>query len=128
MGPASNRPHPGTADVPVRPPEDQTDPGELTPEERRELRRRIRDLENPVRYVLFSDILPGRCWRLFLDVSDDTFCNDLDTASLFKRKQIALAVASAWAEGPDRDLLIAKSTIRGGKRKVSQYERRPQKA
>ena len=122
MGDARNQPQPAAA---VLPPEDDWDPGELTPEERRELRRRIRDHENPVRYVLFSDILPGRRWRLFLNLSDDTFCNDLDTASLFKRKHIALAVAEAWTEGRNRDLLVAKITIRGGKRKVLQYEKKP---
>ena len=41
----------------------------LSLEEKRELKRRIDDLDDPVRYVVFSDIGGNGRWRLWLDVS-----------------------------------------------------------
>ncbi len=99
------------------------DDEELSPEWRRELRRRIADHHNPVRYVIYSDLLPGGRWRLFLNVSDDTFCDELDTATLFKRERIALAVAKLCSDGRKRDLFVAKITTRNGKRRVLKYEK-----
>ena len=59
-----------------------------SPAEIRELKSRIADLHNPVRYVIYSDLLPNGRWRLFLNVSDGTFCDQLDTATLFKRNML----------------------------------------
>ena len=94
---------------------------DLSPAEIRELKSRIADLHNPVRYVIYSDLLPNGRWRLFLNVSDDTFCDQLDTATLFKREHAAQAVARACSERRHRDLLVAKITTRSDKRKVLKY-------
>lgn len=100
---------------------------ELSPEWQRELKRRIADLENPVRYVVFSDIFSGspgrRHWRLWLDVSTNTYGMSVDQATLFKREHVAKAVAEACSEDRPRDLLVAKITTKNGKRRVLKYER-----
>jgi hypothetical protein len=97
---------------------------ELTPEEVREIKRRIRDFENPVRYVIYSNLMPQRRWRLFLNVADYTFCDDIYTATLFKTQYMAEALARACSEDRKRDLLVAKITTKGGKRKVLKYEKK----
>ena len=62
----------------------------------REIRRRVKDSDDPRRYIIVSILLPGppRRWELFYDVSDDMWAMDLAGATLFKRKQTALTVAS----------------------------------
>ena len=94
---------------------------DLSPAEIRELKSRIADLHNPVRFVIYSDLLPNGRWRLFLNASDDTFCDHLDTATLFKREHVAHAVARACSERRHRDLLVAKITTRNDQRKVLKY-------
>lgn len=96
---------------------------ELSPETRKELRRRLADSRDPVRYVVYTEFLPDGRWRLFLNVSDDTYCDRLDAATLFKREQVALAVAKLYSDGRRRDLLVAKITTRNGRRRVLKYER-----
>jgi hypothetical protein len=94
---------------------------DLSPAEIRELKSRIDDLHNPVRYVIYSDLLPNGRWRLFLNASDDTFCDQLETATLFKREHVAQAVVRACSERRHRDLLVAKITTRNDKRRVLKY-------
>lgn len=66
---------------------------ELTPKQRKELERRIADIEDPIRYLLVSRLLPRMC--LYYDVSNDTFgMNDPQLGTLFKRKRAAKLVAS----------------------------------
>jgi len=96
---------------------------ELTQDQIHELKRRIKDLENPVRYVIYSEIIPNGRWRLFLNISDDTWCDDINTATLFKREYIAKAVTEKYSEGRQRDLSIAKITTKNHKRKVLKYFR-----
>ena len=95
----------------------------LSPEWRRELKRRLDDLDNPVRYVVFSDITGNGRWRLWLDVSGDGYGMSIDQATLFKREHVARAVAKMYAEDRSNDLLIAKITTRSGKRQVLKYEK-----
>jgi hypothetical protein len=59
-----------------------------------------------------------------LNVSDYTFCDDIYTATLFKTEYMARALAHACSENRTKDLLVAKITTKGGKRKVLKYERR----
>jgi hypothetical protein len=80
-------------------------------------------LNNSVRYVIYSDLLPGGRWRLFFNVSDDTFCDQLDTATLFKREHVALAVAKLCSDGRKRDLFVAKITTKDRKRRVLKHEK-----
>ena len=96
---------------------------ELTREQIRELKRNFADANNPVRYVVFSDILGNGHWRLWLDVSSDGYGMSIDQATLFKREHVARAVAREYSEGRKNDLLIAKITTKGGKRRVLKYEK-----
>lgn len=96
---------------------------EISTELRRELKRRLADARNPVRYVVFSDITGDGRWRLWLDVSSDGYGMSLDQATLFKREHVARAVAKAYSEGRRNDLLIAKITTKNGKRRVLKYEK-----
>ena len=94
------------------------DDEELSPEWKRELKRRLTDAHNPVRYAVFSDISGHGRWRLWLDVSSDCYGMTIDQATLFKREHVARAVAKACSEGKSGDLLIAKLTTKNGKRRV----------
>jgi hypothetical protein len=98
------------------PPED-----DLSPALRRELARRLADADNPMRYVVYSDLLRNGRWRLFLDVSGDGYWNTIDNATLFKREPAARAVAKVYSKGR-RDLLVAKITTKDGRRRVFKYE------
>jgi hypothetical protein len=95
---------------------------ELSPEFKRELRRRIADMNDPVRYAVFSDIGGLGRWRLWLDVSDGVYGMTLDQATLFKKKDVAQAAAKAYSAGKKNRLHIAKITTKNGKRRVLKYE------
>lgn len=95
---------------------------ELSPEFKRELRRRIADANDPVRYVVFSDISGRGRWRLWLDVSDGVYGMSIDQATLFKRKSVAQAVAEAYSSGKKNRLHLARITTKNGKRRVLKYE------
>jgi hypothetical protein len=56
-------------------------------------------------------------------VSSDGYGMSIDQATLFKREHVARAVAKAYSEGRQNDLLIAKITTKGGKRRVLKYEK-----
>ena len=106
-----------------RPREFPDDKEEMSPELRRELKRRIADADNPVRYVIFSDITGDGRWRLWLDVSGDGYGTSIDQGTLFKREHVARSVAKAYSKGRRNDLLIAKITTKNGKKKVLNYEK-----
>jgi hypothetical protein len=61
----------------------------------RELERRVKDLDDPRRYIIKSVLFPGppRRWELFYDVSNDLWAMDIESATLFKRRKTAVAVA-----------------------------------
>jgi hypothetical protein len=71
---------------------------ELSPEWKRELKRRVVDARNPVRYVVFSDIGGKGRWRLWLDVSSDGYGMSIEQATLFKREHVDRAVARRLSE------------------------------
>ena len=95
---------------------------ELSPAFKRELRRRIADANDPVRYVVFSDISGRGRWRLWLNISDDGYGMSIDQATLFKRKTVALAVAKSYSSGKKNRLHLARITTKNGKRRVLKYE------
>ena len=99
----------------------------LSPEWRRELKRRMADAHNPVRYAVFSDIGGRRRWRLWLDISGDGYGMSIDQATLFKREHVARCVAKAYAKGKGSDLQIATLTTKNGKRRVLKYGKRTAK-
>jgi len=95
---------------------------DLSPKFLRELRRRIADANDPVRYVVFSDIMGNGRWRLWLDVSADVYGMSIDQATLFKRRNAAQAVAKTYSSGRKNRLSVAKVTTRNGKRKILKAE------
>ena len=96
---------------------------ELSPEFKRELKRRLADADNPVRYVVYSDITGDGKWRLWLDVSTDCYGMSIDQATLFKREHVARAVVRAYSGEKKNDLLIARITTRNDNRKVLRYDK-----
>ncbi len=64
---------------------------QLTRSQIKELERRIRDSEDPIRYFLASVMTPR--FILYYNVSDDSYgMNDPDSATLFKRRLAAAAI------------------------------------
>ena len=71
---------------------------ELTAAERRELDRQIKDLDDPVRYLLASGLVPG--FTLYYVLSDDTYIlNDPRGATLFKRRDAAKSIKDLLRPG-----------------------------
>ena len=98
------------------PPHDEED--DLSPEFLLELRRRIADSKDPVRYAVFSKLADRPRWRLWLDVSDDVYGMSIDQATLFKRVHVAQAVARSRSTGKRDHLSVAKITTKNGKRRI----------
>ncbi len=78
----------------------------------REIKRRAADHDSPVRYVIYSQIIPKGKWRLFFDVSDSTFCENIDSATLFKREYVAKAITNACFKKIKVSCLLLKSQQR----------------
>lgn len=90
---APKKPSPAT-DEPVAPEEDW----ELSKSQLRELNRRIRDLDDPRRYVLTSELAPK--FVLYYDVSKDVYVmNELSAATVFKRRKAAVAIKALLGKG-----------------------------
>jgi hypothetical protein len=65
--------------------------GELTRAQIKELRRRVADVRDVIRYLLVSQMHPR--FAMYYNVSDDVYVmNDPRGATLFKRHRAALAV------------------------------------
>ena len=96
---------------------------DLTPEEIRKVKKIAREIKNPVRYVIYSEIPPGGEWKIFLNVADYTFCEDIFTATLFKTEHMAKALAEACSGEKVMHLLVAKITTKSGKRKILKYQK-----
>jgi hypothetical protein len=75
---------------------DQDEP--LSPEWTREIKRRARELESPVRYIISSAISPK--FVFFYNASTDTFAvNKPENGTLFKRREVATRVAEVLGKG-----------------------------
>jgi len=96
---------------------------DLSPEFLLELRSRIADSKDSVRYAVFSNVADRPRWRLWLDVSDDIYGMSIDQATLFKREHIAQAVARAHLSGKQDHLSVAKITTKNGKRRILKIEK-----
>jgi len=87
---------------------DEVEP--LSPAEIRELKRRLRDSQDPVRYMLVSEC--SRRFILYYNVSDNMFAmNDASGGTLFKRREAAERVKKLLGKG----VSIVKYTTKGGK-------------
>jgi hypothetical protein len=71
---------------------------DLSAAERRELERRIKDLDDRTRYILASSI--GAKITLYYNISEDTYTwDDPKTATLFKRKAAAVKIRAMLGTG-----------------------------
>lgn len=87
------KPSPAT-DEPTPPEEDW----ELSKSQLRELNRRIRDLDDPRRYVLASEFAPK--FVLYYEVGRDVYVmNELSAATVFKRRKAAVAIKALLGKG-----------------------------
>ncbi len=90
---APKKPSP-TIDEPTPPEEDW----ELSKSQLRELERRIRDMDDPRRYVLASEFTPK--FVLYYEVSRDVYVmNELSAATVFKRRKAAVAIKALLGKG-----------------------------
>jgi predicted transcriptional regulator len=63
---------------------------DVSPALLRKLERMVKDIEDPRRYVIIPSVAP---WESFYNISTDAWAADIERATLFKRRKIALAVA-----------------------------------
>lgn len=95
----------------------QSAPEPLSRSQLRELRRRIRDVEDRTRYLLVSAFT--RRFVLYYDVSNDTFAmNAPSSGTLFKRRTAAIAIQRLLRPGvevvrcrADRRGRVVKSSV-----------------
>jgi hypothetical protein len=81
---------------------------DLTPGQIRELNRRIKDMDDPVRYLIVSEFGPQ--FILYYNVSDDTFAhNNPEGGTLFKRRAAAESIRKLLRS----TVAIAKFSIKG---------------
>ena len=97
----------------VAPGDTDADAEPLTKAQVREIERRMRDLDDPTRYLLVSDLGPR--FKLYYEVSDGVYVmNEPAQGTLFKRRAAAVAVKATL--GPGIKLVRCKTRMRGGKR------------
>jgi hypothetical protein len=76
-----------------RPDRSDTDDEPISPKLARELARQIKEIHDPTRYVIVSAF--SRRFLLYYDVCADSYpMNNLESATLFKRRSVAEAVMS----------------------------------
>lgn len=92
--PAKAKPVPPTASEPAAP---EDEDWELSKAQIRELERRVRDMDDPRRFVLASELLPS--FVLYYDVSDNVYVNDLSAATVFKKRKAAVAIKALLGKG-----------------------------
>jgi hypothetical protein len=89
-------------------PQDALAEDPLPPEWIKEINGRIRDLENPIRYMLVSEF--SRKFILYYDVSADTFAmNKPSGGTLFKQREVAEKVRALLGKG----VAVVKFTTAG---------------
>jgi hypothetical protein len=96
----------------IAPKEDVDDDAPLSPEWIKEIKRRVRDSRDPVRYMLVSEF--SRKFILYFDVGTHTFAmNDASRGTLFKRREIAESVKTHLGKG----VALVKFTVKDGRLK-----------
>jgi hypothetical protein len=93
--PTKTKPVPPTVSETASP---QDEDWELSKAQIRELERRVRDMDDPRRFVLASEFLPS--FVLYYDVSDNVYVmNDLSAATVFKKKKAVKAIKALLGKG-----------------------------
>ncbi|MEC4888624.1 MAG: hypothetical protein RI101_01060 [Nitrospira sp.] len=92
----------------------------LSPEWAKEIKRRVREMESPIRYIITSAL--SRRFVFYYNVSTDTFAvNNPEQGTLFKRQEVAACVAEILGPG----YAVVKFTIRNGVlKRLSPYQYR----
>lgn len=102
------------------------DTGEVVPlsrAEKRILNERIRDSNDPVRYIVVSELIPRKRYFYYI-AHDNCYGMDIDQASHFKRCDIAEVICKALDRGvKKKHHLVAKITTRNKSIKVLKYFR-----
>ena len=93
--PAKAKPVPLTVSEPAAP---EDEDWELSKAQIREIERRLRDIDDPRRFVLASEFLPS--FVLYYDVSNNVYVmNDLSAATVFKKRKAAVAIKALRGKG-----------------------------
>ena len=93
--PAKTKPVPPTVSEPAAP---EDEDWELSKAQIREIERRVRDIDDPRRFVLASEFLPS--FVLYYDVSNNVYVmNDLSAATVFKKRKAAVAIKALLGKG-----------------------------
>lgn len=93
------------------------DDWDLTPAQLRDLKRRIKDMDDPIRYSIASEY--GRKFILYYNVSDDMFAqNDPSGGTLFKRRAAAESIKKLLRPTAT---IVKFTTKRGKLRRVSPF-------
>ena len=92
-----------------------------TKKARKKLDKSIKDHESRVRYVIVSVLSSELKWKLFFNISDETWCSELDTATIFKRRKHAMAILKTLNKGKVKSNILAKITTKDKKRKILKY-------
>jgi hypothetical protein len=88
---------------------------------RKEIDESVNDHKDPIRYVIVSILSLELEWKLFFNISDETWCDEIDSATIFKREKHALAILKTLNKGRDKSRILAKITTKNKKRKVLKY-------
>ena len=93
--PKKAKPAPPTVSEPAAP---EDEDWELSKAQIREIERRVRDIDDPRRFVLASEFLPS--FVLYYDVSNNVYVmNDLSAATVFKKRKAAVAIKALLGKG-----------------------------
>ncbi len=88
---------------------------------KKELDIRVKDSEDSIRYIIVSNLSSKLKWQHYFNISDETWCSEIDSATIFKRESHALAILKTLNRGKDKSNILAKITIKNKKRKVLKY-------
>tara|TARA_B100000315_G_scaffold84339_1_gene77302 strand:+ start:749 stop:1426 length:678 start_codon:yes stop_codon:yes gene_type:complete len=88
---------------------------------KKELNTSMKDSQDPIRYIIVANFLYKAKWQYYFNVSDETWCNEINSATTFKRKNHALAILKTLNRGKDKSNIMAKITTKNEKRKVLKY-------
>jgi len=97
-----------------------TDDEPISPKLARELARRIKEVRDPTRYVIVSAFT--RRFLLYYDVRADSYpMNNLESATLFKRRSVAEAVMSVL--GNHHAIMTVRLGKNGAIKRISPLDR-----
>lgn len=88
---------------------------------KKELDIRVKDSNDPIRYIIVSNFSSNIKWQYYFNVSDETWCSEINSATVFKRKNHALAIVKTLNGKKDKSDIIAKITTKDKKRRILKY-------